>query len=81
VRDKASQANEAVLLVRGIKQQIADRRTKLGEKAANVKRTLDEFENGDRQLLYYDYDLHWTAEGHLLAARSVAKFLVEERLP
>jgi photosystem II stability/assembly factor-like uncharacterized protein len=45
VRDKASQANDAVLLIRGIKQQVADRRSKLGEKAANVKRTLDDFEN------------------------------------
>ena len=45
VRDKASQANEAVLLIRGIKQQVGDRRSKLGDKAANVKRTLDDFEN------------------------------------
>jgi hypothetical protein len=45
VRDKASQANEAVLLVRGIKQQIADRRGKLGEKATGAKKALDELEN------------------------------------
>jgi hypothetical protein len=45
VRDKATQANEAVLLVRGIKQQIADRRTKLGDKATSAKRALDDFEN------------------------------------
>src|SRR5262249_7845368 len=42
---------------------------------------LEEFENGDRRRLYYDYDLHWTAEGHMLAARSVAKFLAAEHLP
>jgi hypothetical protein len=44
VRDRASQANEAVLLIRGIKAQIADRRGKLGDKAAAVKKALDEFE-------------------------------------
>jgi len=44
VRDKASQANEAVLLIRGIKAQIADRRGKLGDKAAAAKKALDEFE-------------------------------------
>jgi hypothetical protein len=42
VRDKASQANEAVLLIRGIKQQIIDRRTKLKDAAAT--RALDDFE-------------------------------------
>src|SRR3954464_5101458 len=45
VRDKASQANEAVLLIRGIKQQIADRRSKVKDTAAT--RALDEF---DKQL-------------------------------
>jgi len=44
VRDKASQANEAVLLIRGIKAQIVDRRGKLGDKAAAAKKALDEFE-------------------------------------
>ncbi|PYQ92784.1 MAG: glycosyl hydrolase, partial [Acidobacteria bacterium] len=44
VRDKASQANEAVLLIRGIKAQIADRRGKLGDKAAAAKKALGEFE-------------------------------------
>ena len=34
VRDKASQANEAVLLVRGIKAQIEDRKSKLDAKSA-----------------------------------------------
>jgi len=43
VRDKASQANEAVLLVRGIKQQIEERKTKLDAKSANVAKALDEF--------------------------------------
>jgi photosystem II stability/assembly factor-like uncharacterized protein len=42
VRDKASQANEAVLLIRGIKQQITDRRGKL--KDAATTRALDDFE-------------------------------------
>jgi len=43
VRDKASQANEAVLLVRGIKQQIDDRKAKLDAKSANVAKALDDF--------------------------------------
>src|SRR4249919_1622104 len=43
VRDKASQANEAVLLVRGIKQQIEERKSKLDAKSANVAKALDEF--------------------------------------
>jgi hypothetical protein len=43
VRDKVSQANEAVLLIRGIKAQIADRRSKLGDKAA-PKKALDDLE-------------------------------------
>ena len=33
VRDKTSQANEAVLLIRGIKEQITDRKTKVAGKA------------------------------------------------
>jgi hypothetical protein len=44
VRDKASQANEAVLLVRGIKAQIKDRKSKLDAKAAPVAKALDDFE-------------------------------------
>jgi len=44
VRDKVSQANEAVLLIRGIKSQIADRRGKLADKAAAAKKALDDFE-------------------------------------
>jgi len=45
VRNKTSQANEAVLLIRGIKAQIADRKGKAETaKAAAVVRTLDEFE-------------------------------------
>jgi hypothetical protein len=44
VRDKASQANEAVLLVRGIKAQIQDRKSKLDAKAAPVTKALDDFE-------------------------------------
>jgi hypothetical protein len=43
VRDKASQANEAVLLVRGIKAQIEDRKAKLDAKSAVVAKALDEF--------------------------------------
>ena len=42
VRGRASQANDAVLLIRGIKQQIADRRGKLKDAAAT--RALDDFE-------------------------------------
>src|SRR5262249_17081924 len=42
VRDKASQANEAVLLIRGIKQQITDRRGKV--KDQGTTRALDDFE-------------------------------------
>ena len=43
VRDKASQANEAVLLVRGIKAQIEERKRKLDAKSAAVAKALDEF--------------------------------------
>ena len=43
VRDKASQANEAVLLVRGIKAQIEDRKSKLDAKSAAVGKALDDF--------------------------------------
>ena len=44
VRDKASQANEAVLLVRGIKAQIKDRKSKLDAKSAPIVKALDDFE-------------------------------------
>jgi hypothetical protein len=45
VRDKASQANDAVLMVRGIKQQIDDRRGKLdAKKDAVVLKALNDFE-------------------------------------
>jgi hypothetical protein len=43
VRDKASQANEAVLLVRGIKAQIEERKVRLDAKSAPVAKALDEF--------------------------------------
>jgi hypothetical protein len=43
VRDKSSQANEAVLLIRGIKAQIDDRKGKLDAKSASVAKSLDEF--------------------------------------
>ena len=45
VRDKSSQANEAVLLVRGIKEQIKDRKARLDPKNAAVATALDEFES------------------------------------
>src|SRR5256885_912297 len=45
VRDKASQANEAVLLIRGMKEQIKDRRGKLDTKSgAAASKSLDDFE-------------------------------------
>jgi photosystem II stability/assembly factor-like uncharacterized protein len=43
VRDKSSQANEAVLLARGITAQIEDRKKKLDAKSAPVAKALDEF--------------------------------------
>ena len=43
VRDKSSQANEAVLLARGIKAQIEDRKKKLDAKSAAVAKALDDF--------------------------------------
>jgi photosystem II stability/assembly factor-like uncharacterized protein len=43
VRDKASQANDAVLLIRGIRAQITDRKTKAAGKPA-VAKALDELE-------------------------------------
>jgi photosystem II stability/assembly factor-like uncharacterized protein len=42
VRDRSTQANEAVLLSRGIKAQIEDRKTKLDAKSAPVAKALDE---------------------------------------
>ena len=42
VRNKVSQANDAVLLIRGIKQQIADRRGKVDPKQTAVLRALDD---------------------------------------
>ncbi len=42
VRNKVSQANEAVLLIRGIKQQIADRKGKLDPKQTAAARSLDD---------------------------------------
>jgi hypothetical protein len=43
VRDKTSQASDAVLLVRGIKAQIEDRKAKLDPKAAPTAKALDDF--------------------------------------
>jgi photosystem II stability/assembly factor-like uncharacterized protein len=43
VRDKSSQANEAVLLIRGIKAQVEERKAKLDSKSAAVAKSLDEF--------------------------------------
>jgi hypothetical protein len=45
IRDKTSEANEAVLLVRGIKPQIADRRGKLDSQAGPTARALDDLEH------------------------------------
>jgi hypothetical protein len=44
IRDRVSMANEAVLLARGIKQQIADRKSKLDPKQAATLKTLEDFE-------------------------------------
>ncbi|HEX3704508.1 MAG TPA: hypothetical protein VHU82_14335 [Vicinamibacterales bacterium] len=44
VRNRASDANEAVLLVRGIKPQIADRSSKLDSKTGPTAKALDELE-------------------------------------
>jgi photosystem II stability/assembly factor-like uncharacterized protein len=45
IRDKTSQANDAVLLVRGIKPQIEDRKSKLDSKVGPTAKALDELEN------------------------------------
>src|SRR5205823_9229184 len=42
IRDKTSQANEAVLLVRGIRPQIDDRKSKLDSKAGPTAKALDD---------------------------------------
>jgi len=42
VRDKASQANEAVLLARGIKAQIQDRKSKVDGKSGPLAKALDD---------------------------------------
>jgi len=56
VRDKSSQANEAVLLVRGIKEQIKDRRAKLDPKSgAQAAKSLDDFE---RQLSAIEEEIY-----------------------
>ena len=44
IRDRVSMANEAVLLARGIKQQIADRKSKLDPKQTAAVKTLEDFE-------------------------------------
>jgi hypothetical protein len=44
VRNKTSEANEAVLLVRGIKPQIKDRSSKLDAKAGPTAKALDDLE-------------------------------------
>jgi photosystem II stability/assembly factor-like uncharacterized protein len=44
IRDRVSMANEAVLLARGIKQQIADRKGKLDPKQTAPIKALEEFE-------------------------------------
>jgi hypothetical protein len=44
IRDKTSQANEAVLLVRGIKPQIQDRKGKLDSRAGPTAKALDELD-------------------------------------
>ena len=45
IRDRVSMANDAVLLARGIKQQIADRKSKLDPKQTAAFKTLDDFEH------------------------------------
>jgi hypothetical protein len=45
VRDKVSQANEAVLLIRGIRQQIQERRGRLDAKAAAALKALDDLDS------------------------------------
>src|SRR5438874_12674671 len=45
INRKTSQANEAVLLVRGIKPQIDDRRNKLDRKTGPTAKALDDLEN------------------------------------
>ena len=45
IRDKTSQANDAVLLVRGIKPQIADRKGRLDARAGPTAKALDDLES------------------------------------
>ncbi len=45
IRNKTSQANDAVLLVRGIKPQIKDRKDKLDAKAGPTAKALDDLES------------------------------------
>jgi len=45
IRDKTTQANEAVLLVRGIKPQIQDRKGKLDSKTGSTAKALDDLES------------------------------------
>jgi hypothetical protein len=45
IRDRVSMANDAVLLARGIKQQIADRKSKLDPKQTAALKTLEDFEH------------------------------------
>jgi hypothetical protein len=45
IRDRTSEANEAVLLVRGIRPQIADRKGKLDAKAGPTAKALDDLEH------------------------------------
>jgi photosystem II stability/assembly factor-like uncharacterized protein len=44
IRDRVSMANEAVVLARGIKQQIEDRKSKLDAKQTATAKTLEDFE-------------------------------------
>jgi len=53
VRDKASQANEAVLLIRGMKEQIKDRRAKLKDAAA-----IHSLEDFEKQLNAIEEDIY-----------------------
>jgi hypothetical protein len=46
VRDKVSAANEAVLLARGVKKQIAERKQKLDAKHTAAIKALDDFDRG-----------------------------------
>jgi len=45
IRDKTTEANEAVLLVRGLRPQIADRRGKLDSQTGPTAKALDDLEH------------------------------------